>query len=227
MREKLAKYWKRKLMSLQLWLKVVFFGMLTNLVLVSLFEVVLIQLSDSAWTLLFNLSIAYVGGYIIYYLTTEAPKNNIDKKRIKIVQEELEYKINQINVRLSWFGLDIKSDKNDFETILKNQHYGKIVGRKNTGYNTLHQIKKITNELCEFGIPILIPTDKPKLLKEFKNALYRSAFMNPDLKYLKYDESQIVTDSIEIGSYLHGHITKLQSLNLILKSELNIKEKKK
>ena len=135
-----------------------------------------------------------------------------------IVQSELEYKVNQINVRLTWFGINQNDDKEQFEGCLKNHTYGEIPGMKITGMETLLQIKKLTNEIFEIGLPILISTDNSSLIKEYKDAVYKSAFMNPNSKYIKHDISKIEKDRIEIGNSLYGHMQKLNELNNKLKS---------
>lgn len=208
-----------KLKHINIFLMLLFIIVIGNLISVKLFDFGIFEVKPSVIELIEGLSMSYIAGYFVYFLTTQYPKSRNDKKRIQLVREEVEYKLNQINVRLKWLGIDKEDDKETYIKVLENITYDKVVSmrRSVTAYECLNQIKMHIEELRDFGAPLLLSTERSDLVEEFKKPTLRPAFLNPEMQYINKSLEELKGKKLDVSIYLFGLIASLKTLNSNLK----------
>lgn len=193
--------------------------MTASLVAARALDVILIRVTDSSAQLWDDICISYISGYVVYLLTTQLPKHRLDKKRVKLVKDEVAYKLERIEVRLKWLNVSKDMVKDEFVDGLKLICYDAKVAKQGTisAYDCLNQIKGEIEELRSFGLPLLLATDRSELMEEFKRTTLRPYFLNRDMNYIRKSEEELRGQQINVGSSLFKLIVALEQLEGNLK----------
>jgi hypothetical protein len=170
--------------------------------------------------LISGLSISFVTGSIVYFMTVDYPRRKLNKSRINLVKEELDYKLKMIKRRLNWLnGLSLDSSLDEFNSKLASLTYSQVTKSKDkhTVYDVLSEIKQLVEEFREYATPIILLIDDDLgIMEGFKDYLQRPAAISNSRMFVKNKLDVIKNKPVEIGDELHNLILKM----LILKKEL-------
>lgn len=170
--------------------------------------------------LISGLSISFVTGSIVYFMTVDYPRRKLNKSRINLVKEELDYKLKMIKRRLNWLnGLSLDSSLDEFNSKLASLTYSQVTKSKDkhTVYDVLSEIKQLVEEFREYATPIILLIDDDLgIMEGFKDYLQRPAAISNSRMFVKNKLDVIKNKPVEIGNELHNLILKM----LILKKEL-------
>ena len=170
--------------------------------------------------LILGLSISFLTGAIVYFMTVDYPRKKLDKGRIELVKGELEYILERIKTRLNWLeGLALDSDVEEFKSKLSYMKYGDVTisKHKHTVYDTLHEIKDLVEEFRTFATPIILTIDdKNGVFNGFKDYLHRPPVLSDERIFVRNDLDFVKDKSVEIGGQLHDLIIKLVTLKTAL-----------
>ena len=170
--------------------------------------------------LISGLTISFVTGSIVYFMTVDYPRRKLNKSRINLVKEELDYKLKMIKRRLNWLnGLSLDSSLDEFNSKLASLTYSQVTKSKDkhTVYDVLSEIKQLVEEFREYATPIILLIDDDLgIMEGFKDYLQRPAAISNSRMFVKNKLDVIKNKPVEIGNELHNLILKM----LILKKEL-------
>lgn len=201
-------------------LVVLFVLAIGNLVFVKIFNVAPIELDESIIDLIDSFSIPFITGCFVYFLTSYLPKRRLNKRRVHLVHEELNYSIEKIERRLAWLNLIGVDSKELFKTKLSEISYDDIVNKKpsKTAYQCLIEIKNLVEDCHKVCLPYLLFTENQVLIEKFKKATLRPSFLQANRRFITNEIYQLQGEKIDVGKDLFNLYTSLNDLKAILKT---------
>lgn len=163
-----------------------------------------------------GLAVSLLTGVIVYDLTVDIPQKKNDRKRIRLVRNELSYVLDRINLRLNWLGgLNVDSSSDKYNTKLGTMKYGSELQSKpiRLVYDVLYEIKESVEEFKRFATPIILSVDeKHDLTKKLKEVLQRPRAISEARMFVRQDFEYCEDKTVDIGDELHDLIKKLVAL---------------